>query len=124
MEEMFESASRSAGDLAGVFEFDGETGYFYLYDTRAPDNTKVVNSIRMLAGLPDFSEMDVLIKWDCDERRVGLFIRDELWAAFDSISGAKFGGGYRTNSAPDIPTDVASSFLGGTREGEKRNHDG
>jgi hypothetical protein len=32
--EMFESASRANGDLAGVFEYDGETGYFYLYETK------------------------------------------------------------------------------------------
>lgn len=28
-EEMFDSSTRSKGDLAGVFEYDGETGYFY-----------------------------------------------------------------------------------------------
>ena len=28
--EMFVSAIRSSGDLAGIFEYDGETGWFYL----------------------------------------------------------------------------------------------
>ncbi|WP_286203065.1 hypothetical protein [Rhizobium lusitanum] len=33
MDQLFESAVRSSGDLAGVFEFDGDVGYFYLCAT-------------------------------------------------------------------------------------------
>lgn len=110
MTEMFESTSRTCGDMAGVFEFDGETGYFYLYDTRAADDAKILGAIRLLSGTPDFSEAEVSIKWDPEERYVGLFIRKGLWAAFDCASGEKFGGDYRPNAVPDISTDVIESF--------------
>lgn len=37
---IFESATRSAGDLAGVFEHDDDTGYFYLYDLSRGEGQK------------------------------------------------------------------------------------
>jgi hypothetical protein len=110
MEEIFESVSRSAGDLAGVFESDGETGYFYLYDTKAGENTRIVNAIRMFVGAPDFSEAEILIRWDIEEQNVGLFIRGNLWAAFDCDSGKKFGGNYRPRATPDISADLAKAL--------------
>jgi len=30
--DRFESSVRSYGDLAGVFEYDGKEGYFFLFD--------------------------------------------------------------------------------------------
>jgi hypothetical protein len=112
MEEIFQSEDRAAGDLAGVFEFDGATSYFYLYDISAPNNSKVVSAVRILTGAPEFSETDIEIKWDSEEQRVGLFIKGDLWAVFDSISRAGFGGEYRGNAAPNIPDEIASGFRG------------
>jgi hypothetical protein len=110
MEEVFESASQSAGSLAGVFEFDGETGYFYLYETKAPDGAKIVGSIHILEGDLDLSRMTISVRWDRQEQRVGLFIDGRLWAAFDSVTGNKFGGDYRPNATPDISPDIAAGF--------------
>lgn len=53
--EMFQSAVRSSGDLAGVFEYDGETGYFYLYQTGAMGN-KILSANHILTGPADFEE--------------------------------------------------------------------
>jgi uncharacterized protein len=51
-DEIFESASRAAGDLAAVFEYDGETGYFYLYElqtgTGVVQMTKAINAMKEL----------------------------------------------------------------------------
>ena len=56
-DEMFDSVLRSAGDFAGVFEFDGDVGYFYLYDTTQPEKHKILGAIRMFSGeAPDFKE--------------------------------------------------------------------
>jgi len=110
VEEIFESASQATGSLAGVFEFDGETGYFYLYETEAPDEQKIVGSILIFRDVPDVSGMEIAIRWDRQERRVGLFINDQLWAVFDSVSGEKFGGDYRPNTAANISPDVAACF--------------
>jgi hypothetical protein len=108
--EMWESAVRSARDMAGVFEFDGDTGYFYLYRTSEEDGQKIKGSIHVVSGVPDFGQGDIGIRWTANEDAVGLFIRSELWAAFDSKTGAKFGGDYRPGSLPVIPSEVSHSF--------------
>jgi hypothetical protein len=110
-EDTFESAVRSGGDLAGVFEYDGDTGYFYLYSTpHSAAGQKVLGSIYIISGTPDFSEEDLHIRWDRNERRVGLFIRGELWAVFDSEDRSKLGGNYRPGILSQITPDTASYF--------------
>ena len=106
--EMYVSALRSSGDLGGVFEFDGETGYFYLYDQNRRDRQRIVADIHILSGQPDFTESDVEVRWDGREEMVGLLIRGRLWAAFGG--GEKFGGDYRANGQPEIPGSVLSAF--------------
>jgi hypothetical protein len=108
--EIFESASRPSGDLAGVFEHDGETGYFYLYETKADEGQKIVAAIQVVIGCPDFKQEDVTVQWDVSERMVGLFIRERLWAAFDAELRVKYGGSYRANSQPSIPTEIVRLF--------------
>ena len=107
---MFESAVRPAGDFAGVFEFDGDTGYFYLYQMDGDNGEKLVGSVRVFVGKPDFMSRDVLVRWSKDETKVGLFIRNQLWAAFDAETRTKFGGDYRPGNCPTIPANVTESF--------------
>lgn len=109
MEDIFESTVRTAGDLAGVFEFEGEASYFYLMQTGNADGQKIVGAIRVCTGRPDFLGSDILIKWDEDENKVGLMIRGELWAAFD-CHGAKFGGDYHPDGTAKISSDIADYF--------------
>jgi hypothetical protein len=108
--DMFDSASRSAGDHAGVFEYDGETGYFYLYATNEKESKKVIGAIRVVCGDADFTEHDVGIRWDSTEQVVGLLIRDQLWAAFDLRTGAKYGGNYGSGSQSDVPQAIRTAF--------------
>ena len=110
MTEVFDSAVRSAGDLAGVYEYDGDTGYFYLYDTRSEDTRKVIAAISVLAGRSGFEKEDVAIRWDSTEGKVGLFICEQLWAAFDTETGAKYGGNYRAHGNPEMPVEIAEAF--------------
>lgn len=107
--EMFGSSVRPAGDLAGVFEYDGETGYFYLYETEGGGGHKVLASIHVLTGEPDFSEEDVTIQWDSANLRVGLLIRDVLWAVFDE-GGTQYGGSYSPSATPRLPSEARSWF--------------
>jgi len=104
--KIFDSALRSAGDMAGVFEYDGETGYFYLYDTRADQGHKVIDSIHVLSGRPDFTEADVTVRWDVSDGKVGLFICNALWAVFDSSHGTKYGGNYKAGKRPSLPPEA------------------
>lgn len=104
-EKVFEAADSPSGDFAGVFEYDGETGYFYLY-AFAADGAKerVVDAIHVLTGVPDFSASQVRVVWSGNDR-VGLLIRDVLWAVFDRKRGLKYGGNYRPGGRPvsDLP---------------------
>jgi hypothetical protein len=108
--EMFQSALQTGGNLAGVFEYDGDTGYFYLFEAKGDEEQKVVAAIPIVIGPPDFREEDVTILWDVAERMVGLFIRQQLWAVYDGMTKEKYGGNYRNNSTPLIPPDVAKAF--------------
>lgn len=109
-DEMFDSQLRSIGDFAGVFEFDGDVAYFYLYDTTKAEKEKVLGAIHVLTGTPDFEEKDVAIGWDESEGKVGLLIRGTLWAAFDATTKAAYGGNYHAGSRAEIPAEIAASF--------------
>jgi hypothetical protein len=109
MEDIFESAVRTNGDLAGVFEFEGEASYFYLMRTSNADGQKIVGAIQVCAGLPDFEADDLLVEWDEEEEHVGLMIRGKLWAAFD-WNGAKFGGDYKHGGTANISKKVLDRF--------------
>ncbi|WP_153820427.1 DUF2251 domain-containing protein [Polyangium spumosum] len=90
-EEIFESCVRSAGDLAGVFEYNGETGYFYLYATGAAGEARVLDAIHVVSGEVSFTASDIAIEWEQGETRVGLFIRGQLRASFDATNMTKLG---------------------------------
>lgn len=89
--ELFDSCVRPKGDLAGVFEYDGETGYFYLCRVKGAAVETILDSLHILSGQPNFGEVDVLIRWDRQEEKVGLFIRRELWAVFDPTNRKSYG---------------------------------
>jgi len=102
-EEIFESCVRSAGDLAGVFEYDGETGYFYLYATGAAGEARVLDAIHVVSGEASFAASDIAIEWDRGERCVGLTIRGQLRASFDTTNMTKLGGTPRKGPQSAMP---------------------
>lgn len=108
-DDMFDSSVRPQGDLAGVFECDGQTGYFYLC-TAGPAVHKVLNAVRVVVGRPDFTQGDIIVKWSSSLDTVGLLIRGQLRAAFDAAGGEGYGGDYRAGSVPSIPREVRLKF--------------
>ena len=104
--EIFASLARSTGDLAGVFEYDGKAGYFYLYRTKGIGAAKVIDALHVVSGHIDFARNDVTIQWDDSETKVALSIKNAIWAYFDSISGQKFGGDYEVGEGPNIPETI------------------
>lgn len=107
--DVFESAIRAKGDLAGVFEYDeaedrqSATAYFYLCRIQDAEVGPITGVIHIRSGPWAITEADIVVRWDKDERRVGLFLFGTLWAAFDSATGKKHGGGYGKDIQPDIP---------------------
>jgi len=108
--EMWDGAARSTDDFAGVFEFDEDVGYFYLYDVARKSGEKITSAIHIVSGRPDFAQKDVSIRWTPDEIEVGLFIRGQLWAVFDCETGNKYGGNYRDGTSPMIPSEISQRF--------------
>lgn len=101
--DLLESATRAKGDLAGVFEYDGETGYFYLYDVRDDDHPRILESIYIVNGECDLDASDVSVEWDEEQKRVALFLRGRQWAVFNLKTREAHGGGYKAGAIPDIP---------------------
>jgi hypothetical protein len=81
MIDIFCDSTNSSGTIAGVFEADDETSFFYLYQIK-PIN-RIIGVIRLCSRTPDFTESDVDIQWRDNDSKVGLLIRDMLWAVFD-----------------------------------------
>lgn len=108
-DEIFESSVRSSGDLAGVFEYDGDTAYFYLYKIENESGQKVMSAIQIVFGQSNISQTNVAVRWDASETKVGLFINNQLCAAFDS-SGNKYGGDCRKSMQTQIPPEVFTTL--------------
>lgn len=108
--EIFDSSVRSKGDLAGVFEHDGETGYFYLCRARGDAVEAIIDRIHVVSGEPDFGETDVSVRWDRREEKVGLFIRGALWAVFDPANRKTYGGATTNGATPAIASEGSAGF--------------
>jgi hypothetical protein len=76
--EIFANSVRASRDLAGVFEYDGDTGYFYLYE---PKGAKIIGALHVVSGVINFAFDNVSIRWDHSETKVGLFIKNVMWGS-------------------------------------------
>ena len=106
--DIFDSAIRTKGDLAGVFEYEdtgpqGATAYFYLYRAEGETASSILDVIHVRSGQRAVTEADDAVRWDSDEQRVGLFVFGTLVAAFDAAAGTKYGGGYGKDFNAEIP---------------------
>ncbi|MHB1058724.1 MAG: hypothetical protein ACYC0F_12685 [Rhodanobacter sp.] len=106
--EIFESQVNSDESLAGVYEHDVEGGYFYLYDLARPEGQKVTSAVRVSVGPFRHASDDLAIRWSGDEGIVGLFIKNQLCAAFDVKSRKAFGGD--SEGSASIPDSIKNTF--------------
>jgi hypothetical protein len=67
--------------------------------------------IHIASGQRDFDQQDLEIRWDADERVVGLLIRGRPWAAFDASSGSAHGGDYSADGDPAVPLAIQASLM-------------
>lgn len=109
-EEIFESSVRSAKDFAGVFECDGESSYFYLYDLRKDEGGKVIGAIRVTTSFPGVEQDDIVVCWSRCEEFVGLFVKGTLCAVFDARNRQNFGGHCSQGNLSAIPQLIAHAF--------------
>jgi hypothetical protein len=101
--EIFISNSRSSGDLAGVFEADEETAYFYLYAINRQAAPKILSALNITKFVIGMSEKSISINWDKKEGRCGVFIKDRLTAVYDVGLLAETGGKVGKYIGREIP---------------------
>jgi hypothetical protein len=119
MQEIFESSTRTCGDLVAVFECDEGGAFFYLFDLTGEKKLRARAVIEVSEPGATFEEADVSVSWNASEDIAGLCIRGDLWAAFDR-NGRGYGGNYGTQRSPRISSDVSSRFFFNSRLGLPR----
>jgi len=107
---IFESSTRSSGDLVAVFECDQDGGYFYLFDVTKDEGQQARAVIEVSAASVEFHASDISVHWNASEESAGLFIGGNLWAAFDQL-GRSYGGNYEAQKSPRIPSEVVGRFM-------------
>ncbi len=90
----YDSLLRKSGDLAGIFEYDGRTGFLYLYNDKKKDGNKIIGYIKVIEGKTDIEMSEISILWDINDEKVGLKIRGKLCAFFDCVEMKTYGGIY------------------------------
>ena len=74
-----ESSNRSAGDFVGVFEYDGETSYFCLYNEI---EKKILGAIPIKVEHPNVLRAQIDVRWDTSEKMVAVYIDESMCALF------------------------------------------
>ena len=85
-EETFYASDSPSASFSGVFEDDGQTGYFYAYDRAAPDDARILDACHIYdaADVVDRdrpSEVEVI--WTRDGMKAALLINDYAHAVID-----------------------------------------
>ena len=99
-EETFYASDSPTSSFSGVFEDDGQTGYFYAYDRAAPDDARILDACHVydVADVVDGdrpSEVEVI--WTSDGMKAALLINDYAHAVIDFASRRAY---CRTNFPP------------------------
>ncbi len=108
--DVFKSLVRDKGDLGGVFEYDGDTGYFYLYNLSASANSKIRGGICIFPGPTFVDESKISIKWNKRQNIVSLVIDGLIWAAFEE-NGTPHGGRYTEGRTSSVGQKIIEQFL-------------
>ena len=62
--DIFMASTRSTGDLSGIYEYDEDVGYFYLYQIDDSSTNTILAAVRVVSGPQEFVEDDIDIRWN------------------------------------------------------------
>lgn len=85
--DIFVDRTNARGDYAGVFEADENVSYFYLYNIIEGSDGRIVEAVQVHHGVPNFTAEDVQVRWYDEDTKVGVFIKGQLGAYFDLVTG-------------------------------------
>lgn len=97
--EVWLASDSSSSSFSGVFEDDGETGYFYAYDRSNPEEP-ILDAVQIYDGqsVRDRDrESEAEILWSSDGLKAGLLINAVLHAVINFQAGKAY---CRTNFPP------------------------
>lgn len=107
--DIFVTATRRDGRMAGVYEYDEDTGYFYLCEV-VGGQPRVVDAIHIVSAPSNLDEESIEVRWSGDERCLALLIHGEPWAAYCPAERGKYGGNYTPDGIADLPATVKEQF--------------
>jgi hypothetical protein len=81
------AAKQISGDLSGVFEYDGETAYFYLYAETGFSEPTILAAVHIQSGPINLERNEISVFWDDSNRVVSLSINGEVRAQLSSAIG-------------------------------------
>ena len=85
-EETFYASDSPTSSFSGVFEDNGETGYFYAYDRAAPEDARILDSCHIYdaADVVDRDRRsEVTVLWSRDGLKAALLINHYAHAVID-----------------------------------------
>ena len=85
-EKAFYASDSPSSSFSGVFEDDGDTGYFYAYDRAAPEDERILDACHIydVARVTDRNRRsDVEVVWTDDGLKAALLINDYAHAVVD-----------------------------------------
>ena len=85
-EETFYASDSPTSSFSGVFEDDGQTGYFYAYDRAAPEDARILDACHIydVADVVDRDRpSEVVVVWTDDGMKAALLINDYAHAVID-----------------------------------------
>lgn len=100
MIDIFVDTLNADRTFAGVFEADDTVSYFYLCSLTEGPNGRIIGAVQVYRGLPNFAESEVVVRWFDNETKVGVFIKGELGAYLDLVSGWGYPGTYSRHQPP------------------------
>jgi hypothetical protein len=103
-------SSLSELGVGAVFETEDGVGFFYLYDDRRKVGAKIVAALRVCDQGHGLSDVEIDLVWDSSDTKVGLEIRGELWAVFNTKTMKGFHTPYRRGKAPQLGKEVLKGF--------------
>ncbi|HEX7900377.1 MAG TPA: hypothetical protein VF950_21595 [Planctomycetota bacterium] len=106
---MYKSSLGPKG-VGAFLEEEGGVVWFYLFDDHREESKKIVTALKVCSRGHGLKSKDFHLVWDKTGTRVGLQIRGELWAVFDTKKLKSRYSSYEPDGAPDLPPGAVKGF--------------
>ena len=96
--------------VGAFFEEEEGVGWFYLFDDRREETKKIVTALKICSRGHGLKGKDLKLVWDKTGIKVGLQIRGEVWAVFDTRTLKSHSSRYTPDGEPGLPPRAVKGF--------------